>query len=402
MNKKYPGVFLDKDGTYFIQPRQKDIYGNTRKTTIRGFKTQKEAFDKKIELQKEKNINNANRITFEKLFYENIKYKLDKGKIGKSSANVYKQSAVKHIIPVIGNIDIFDLNVSIYKDFQQSLKDKGLAIETINGLHNIVLSTLKYGILFYNLKYNVAQMVGPVYKARDNINNFVTLQDMESIGKSEAVNDFEWEQMIHILEKEIQETDNEEEKIKETKYMLIYICEFILMMRIGEVQALTYEDILYDSKKIFLNKAYSNHAKEITPLKNRKTRFVYPTENILQLFKLCEEYDKKYVGFSKKQMIFGYTRNFARTNILRKLKKLQEEVSPNKNLTNHKLRHGGISNMLYQKVDPTVIAEVAGHSKNMTLNVYNQSVLGAKQQLINELDNTLYTPKVEDILKTKL
>lgn len=53
--KKYPGVFQDKNGTFYIQPRIKDIFGNTKKTTIRGFTKAKEAFDAKNELQNSSN-----------------------------------------------------------------------------------------------------------------------------------------------------------------------------------------------------------------------------------------------------------------------------------------------------------------------------------------------------------
>ena len=42
-NKRYPGVYPDKDGTYYIKPRIKDVFGKTKQTTIRGFKTQKDA-----------------------------------------------------------------------------------------------------------------------------------------------------------------------------------------------------------------------------------------------------------------------------------------------------------------------------------------------------------------------
>lgn len=400
MNKRYPGVFEDKDGTYFIQPRIKDIYGKIKKLTLRGFKTQKEAFEKKIELQNTKQIITTNRIPYKKIFYESIDYSLKKGKISKGTYNTYVRRNEKNVIPIIGDINIFDITVDIYKKLQEKLIEKGLAIGTINGLHSDVVSTLKYAILFYNLNYNVAEMVGPIYESRDDVNNFITLQDMESIGKSEAVNDFEWKKIMQLMEQKVVECDDESEKILLIKDILFFSCEFILMMRVGEVQALTYEDILYDLKKIFLNKSYSKDAKEIVPLKNRTTRFIYPTPKLFELFKICEEYDSTFADFKKTDYIFGHTNHFSRTNILRRLKNLQNEINPEKELTNHKLRHGGISNMLYQKIDPTVVAEVAGHNKEMTLNVYNQSVLVAKQELVNKLD-TLYTPKFEDILKTK-
>lgn len=406
--KKYPGVFEDKDGTYYIQPRVKDVFGNTKKTTIRGFKKAKEAFDAKLDLQDGRsnnkvNINNGIKecgkqyITYERVFMENLDFKLAKGKIGKSTYNTNLRRNKSHILPVIGHMNIFDITTETYKQLQLELKNSkntDLSVGTINGLHSDTVSTLKYATLFYGLQYNVAMMVGPIYEDRDNINGFVTLEDMTKIGKAEALNTDEWERMVRILENRISNETNPNKKIQNIKDMLFYICEFILMMRVGEVQGLSYENIIYDKNVIFLNKAYSKDAKEITPLKNRTARFVYPTQSVLELFKLCEKEDSKYIGFDRKQLIFGYTGHFSRTTILRRLKLLQEEANIDKNLTNHKLRHGIISNMLYENVDSTIVAEVAGHNKEMTMNVYNQSVNKAKEDLLEKLDK-LYVPKID-------
>lgn len=408
-SKTYPGVFESNDGTYYIQPRIKDTFGNIKKTTIRGFKKAKEAYEVKEQLQKGNHSKNRKlplsseyetfkkykdtHVTYKQIFYENLDFKLSKGRIGKSTYNTAVRRNETHILPFMGSMDIFDITTQIYRQLQLELKSKNLSVGTINGLHSDVESTLKYGILFYNLQYNVAAMVGPVYEDRDNINSFITLEDMSKIGKEESLNGDEWEKIVRILETEISKEDDIEKKLIKIKDLLFYICEFILMMRVGEVQGLSYENIFYDRKIIFLNKAYSKDAKEITPLKNRKARIVYPTDTILQLFKKCEEEDAKYRDFDRKQLIFGYTKHFSRTTVLRRLKSIKDKAKISKNVTNHKLRHGIISNMLYENVDSTIVAEMAGHNKEMTMNVYNQSVRKAKEDLIEKL-NQLYVPKI--------
>ena len=119
------------------------------------------------------------------------------------------------------------------------------------------------------------------------------------------------------------------------------------------------------------------------------------------MFKACEEEDAKYNDFNRKQLIFGYTGHFSRTTMLRLLKTISEENKINKNLTNHKLRHGIISNMLYANADPSVIAEMAGHNKEMTFNVYNQSINKAKIDLVQKLD-TFYVPNAGTIFDTNI
>lgn len=393
-NKRYPGVYLDKDGTYYIQPRVKDIYGNVKRPTIRGFKTQKEAFEAKEEKMKKLEVSNDKRITYKDVFLENLKFKLNKGKIGESTYNTVLRRNELHILPKIGNINIFDITVQVYRDLQLELKKEGLNIRTINGLHSDTVSTLKYGTLFYKLEYNVAMMVGPVYTDRDNINGFISIEDMKKINKEDSLDPNEWESITKYYEKLINEEKNEEKKIILIKEMLVIICEYVLMMRVGEVQGLSYDYIYFEKKFFFLNKAYSKDAKKITPLKNRETRFIYPPDTVLELFKICYEADKKYKEFKENDLVFGYTGHFSRTNILRRLKKLIIELDIDKNLTNHKLRHSNISYQLYEGQDPTAIATFAGHNKEMTMNEYNQVLGIANKELVDSLSK-LYVPKIK-------
>ena len=393
-NKRYPGVYLDKDGTYYIQPRVKDIYGNVKRPTIRGFKTQKEAFEAKEEKMRKLEISSNKYITYKDAFLENLKYKLDKGKIGESTYNTVLRRNELHVLPKIGNINIFDITVQVYRDLQLELKNEGLNIRTINGLHSDVLSTLKYSTLFHNLEYNVAMMVGPLYTDRDNINGFISIEDMKKINKEDSLNPSEWILITKYYENLINAESDDEKKTILIKEMLVIICEYILMMRVGEVQALSYDYIYFGKKFIFLNKAYSKDAKKITPLKNRETRFIYLPDSVFELFILCYEADKKFKEFKEEDLVFGYTGHFSRTNILRRLKKIMKELDIDKNLSNHKLRHSGISYQLYEGQDPTAIATFAGHNKEMTMNQYNQVLGVANKELVDSLSK-LYVPKIK-------
>ncbi len=78
-------------------------------------------------------------------------------------------------------------------------------------------------------------MIGPLYKDRDNINSFTTLDDMKKIDKENSLSPEEWEKMIKIFETKIQNTNDIEDKNIYIKDMLFFVCEYILMMRIGEV-----------------------------------------------------------------------------------------------------------------------------------------------------------------------
>lgn len=269
-----------------------------------------------------------------------------------------------------------------------------MEISTINSLHSDTTSTLKYGCLYYNLQLNIAELVGPVYLDRDDINSFATVEDMKKISREESLSPEDWIKISTILEEHIKNAKTEEDFWLSIKDLLFMTCEYILMMRIGEVQGLPYKNILFDQNMIFLNQAWSKDAKAITPLKTRKVRFVYPTENILKLFFKCYGHENKKEGFSENNLIFGHNGFFSRTNVLRRLHSLEKQIETEKNITNHKLRHEIISNLLYENVDPTVIAEMAGHDKKMTVDNYNQSLEKAKKNLIKHLEK-IYVPNIK-------
>ena len=76
-------------------------------------------------------------------------------------------------------------------------------------------------------------MIGPLYEDRENINSFTTLDDMKKIDKANSLSPEEWEKMIKIFETKIQNTNDIEDKNIYIKDMLFFVCEYILMMRIG-------------------------------------------------------------------------------------------------------------------------------------------------------------------------
>ena len=72
---------------------------------------------------------------------------------------------------------------------------------------------------------------------------------------------------------------------------------------------------------------------------------------------------------------------------------MKNELGITKILHNHKCRHSGISTSLYNGADPTSVARTAGHSLKMTLEVYNQGLEKANQELV-ELQNKMYMPNL--------
>lgn len=399
-----------KTNTWYIRTYIKDENGKSKQITRRNKEwTGRAGHD--LALQKERRLRNGTDdelvlkkenkeeeleqsiLTYEDVFLENLTYKLKKHRISISTYKTILRRNQLHILPEIGNIDIHELTIQKYVKLQNKLRKNGNSLRYINSMHCDVFSTLKYAMIFHKLDCNVAQMVGPLFEDRDDVKSFMSPEDMLKIDKEASISPEEWENIVEYLTVKIAKEKNVFNKIFCKKELLLYLLEYTLYMRIGEIQALTYDKVFLEESKIFLNAGYSKDAKKIVPLKTRKTRFVYFNDTIKLLFKEIQEEDKKYNGINEKSFIFGYTKHFSRTSIRNRLQIMKNELGITKILHNHKCRHSGISTSLYNGADPTSVARTAGHSLKMTLEVYNQGLEKANQELV-ELQNKMYMPNL--------
>ena len=160
-------------------------------------------------------------------------------------------------------------------------------------------------------------------------------------------------------------------------------------MRIGELLALTYEDIDLEKRIISISKSYQRlDGKDVitppkTPKSNRKIT-IPPF-----LAEELKEYCSHLYGIMPNERMFRFTKSYMEHEIVRGIKETGV-----KRIRIHDLRHSHASLLVELGFQPLAIAERLGHEKiETTLNTYShlypnkQAELANRLELENEEDN---------------
>lgn len=276
----------------------------------------------------------------------------------------YSQNIVNHIIPILGDYDIEKLSPIILQKFAISLREKSLSSNTINGVILLLKSSLKKAVLMKVVKE-------------------------------------EWSSSIvypKVKEKKIECFSNEEQKRIEN-YILnngnfrLYgiIIALYTGLRIGEILALTWEDIDFVKKMIIVNKTCydsweKGRYKKIidTPKTESSTRVLpLPNQLLIHLKKLREGSRGDYVIDGRTEYgaeVRSYQKSFERL--------LNNLDIPHKGF--HALRHTFATRAIEVGMDVKTLSEILGHhSPTITLKRYLHSMLEHKCEMMEKVGKLL-------------
>lgn len=283
----------------------------------------------------------------------------------------YKYIIEKHINPKLGNFELKDLNAIILQDFvlekfeSGNLKTKGsLSNNSVLGIVNVLKNAL-----------SLAKSLEVVEK------------DYTSKIKLPKIT----EKPILAFEKQ-EQRKLEEYCLKSSKsnYIGIIICLYT-GIRLGELLALTWEDIDFVSGIISVNKtAYRIKENNVSRIvidqpKTRNSRRIIPLpKSLLNILKaLKSKSNSEYVIATRTGGVVG-TRAYQKT-YQRILVKLD---IPYKNF--HSLRHTFATRAIEIGMDVKTLSEILGHKNPMiTLQRYTHSMLSYKIDMINKIGKCL-------------
>ena len=327
-------VYKDKKGRYFIKTYVKDEFGNSKQITKRnkewvGRKGKELALQKEVRLKKEyktkKKKNKVEDLTME----DAIKKYLEEQKKYNKESTVYSKelNIRKHIEPFFNNKKMTNITIEDIEKWHQYLNEK------------------KYKTSVKNL-YN--GILNGIFKTCKLINNPVSIVGWFHPTIEEKELEFNKEKKIKYI------TFEEFEKfisvVKEPKWNVFFNLLFFTGMRLGEVQALTWEDIDFKRKKIHVKKTYTNRTKEcvwkITPTKNLKKRNIDIDNNLLLILKKYKKEKQKGEKFSTKDFVLETkTKEPLPSKTIDYRRKKYFELSGIKEITNHEFRHSHVSLM---------------------------------------------------------
>ena len=146
---------------------------------------------------------------------------------------------------------------------------------------------------------------------------------------------------------------------------------YYMGVRKGEAQALTWEDILWDTSQVRIIKTITNKTDErnefgnqfkITNTKNRKNRKIKMPPVLKDLMLELYQYYQDYIGFSEEWFVFGGDRHLSNTTIDREKDYYFDLVEKTygkaiNRITNHEFRHSHASYLISQGVRIELIAQ---------------------------------------------
>lgn len=279
----------------------------------------------------------------------------------------YKQMIDNHIITKIGDFEIMEITPLILQNFLtellrigNKLNGRGLSTSTVNLIITIIQNSLKtaFRIGIIN-EYTADRIKRPKLKESEvSCFNLIEQRKIEQAILSD----------------------------KRDKMFGILLCLY-MGLRIGELLALTWDDINFISGFISVNKTCydgKNNCRLIFEPKTKSSKRIIPIpKQLIPILKLKKQKSKsKYVIEENGKMVTirSYQRSFALL-----LKKLNIE-----HRGFHSLRHTFATRALESGMDVKTLSEILGHKNaTITLNRYAHSLMEHKQEMMNRLGKML-------------
>ena len=224
-------------------------------------------------------------------------------------------------------------------------------------MNNLLVATLNFALKFYNLKENPCHLAGSMGKRKRNKITFWTKE--------------EYFKFIALVD----------DITKYTMFQTLYYTG----MRIGELLALTYNDLDLDNGIIRINKTVNfkggkvNVTSPKTPKSNREI-------TIPQLLvKDLSNYIERIYGYKMTDRVFPYTKAI----LYKELKKKSEQAGLKK-IRVHDFRHSHASLLIDMGINPLLISERLGHERvETTLNTYSHLYPSRADELAEKLNKVV-------------
>ena len=356
-----------KDGRRWIfYTRAEDNMGIKKKYNSKKYMTRKEAEDaeKEFKLKMAKKELNLSDMTFKDLWEEFYDYKLDKVK--KNTLYGYRKYIQR--LEYFMKIKIKDLTIQDYLFWRSTIVKLPLAVKTKNGYYKLLKSILNYGVKWHDFNFT------SIY------NKMEKFTDPNGLVK---------EMKFYTPEEFKKFISHEDELEYITLFKTLYFCG----LRLGEISALTWDDIDLDKHTININKAVSFIEGEYntTRPKTKNSIRTLPMPNSLyeDYVKYYEE-SKKYYGFKSSWYVFGQTKPI-RGETLRKRKRRIADEAGVKQIRIHDFRHSCASLLINNGANVMIVAKYLGHAKiDVTLNTYSHLFNNKMEDIVNLVDK-VYT-----------
>ena len=353
----------EKRNTWYCKCNYRDWLGESKSKMKRGFATKKEALEWEREfLQRQSSSMDMKLSSFVDVYFD------DKVPRLKERSIMTKRTLIEtKILPYFGDKQMNDITAVDIIKWQNALLNQEYKPTYLRMIQNQLTALFNHAERFYDLKDNPCKKVDKMGRANAKELNFWTKDEFEVF---------------------IQCFTEEEEM-----YRIIFLMLFWLGCRVGELLALTSEDIDFEKGTVSISKTYfrRNKTDYITAPKTESSNRKITIPQFLQ-DEIKQFLDRQY-ELMPEERIFPIT-----DRAIQKKMKQKTEQAKLKPIRVHDLRHSHIALLIEKGMQPLVIAQRVGHdSVNTTMNIYGH-LYPNKQKQVADLLNAEATGELKNNL----
>ena len=337
----------EKRNTWYCKCNYRDWLGESKSKMKRGFVTKKEALEWEREfLQRQSASMDMKLSSFVDVYFD------DKAPRLKERSIMTKRTLIEtKILPYFGDKQMNEITAVDIIKWQNALLNQEYKPTYLRMIQNQLTALFNHAERFYDLKDNPCKKVDKMGRANAKELNFWTKDEFEVF---------------------IQCFTEEEEM-----YRIIFLMLFWLGCRVGELLALTSEDIDFEKGTVSISKTYfrRNKTDYITAPKTESSNRKITIPQFLQ-DEIKQFLDRQY-ELMPEERIFPIT-----DRAIQKKMKQKTEQARLKPIRVHDLRHSHIALLIEKGMQPLVIAQRVGHdSVNTTMNIYGHLYPNKQKQV---------------------
>lgn len=293
------------------------------------------------------------------------------------SYNSNYENQIKHYFK---NKFIDEISVMDIEKWKDKLINKKLSIGSCNQYYVVFNEIFKFANRKYELNYNPVELSGRFKKRSDEV--------IETDKKLKYIVYEQYCKFISVINDEL--------------WHCFFLTLYFTGMRKGEMLALNWKDIKFDTNKISVNKTVSFSTKtgakyKITATKNSLNREITMSKILRAELLKYKEFVKQYGDFSDDWFVFGNGEILSDYSI-RKHKKLYFKLADMEKemITIHEFRHSHVSVCIneYLKTGQTdatkfflMMSQRMGHSLRVMQEVYMHLFPTVQNEIVDLLDN---------------
>lgn len=358
-----------KDGrVYYFKISYKDAFGKQKRFESKRYKTKKEAEKEQALFRLSNEQKPKVDYTFSliaKSFLEEKKTRLKKQSYDRC------ETMLNHFLVTLGDVKVNELTVQQYQTALKYLDEYRFNGKPLKPQYkNKIVANFKQLIQFANKRYDVTTNVPDKfdsYKKEDKIEemHFITLD--------------QFKQLDSVIDDKV--------------HKALFTFLFFMGARIGEANALTWDDVDFKNNTIRINKTVSTKVRDangnylVTSPKTKSSIRTLPMPQIVskQLLALYE-YSSTAYKFNRSWFVFGGLQPIPEST-LQKIKNKYFKLAELEPIRIHDFRHSTASYLINNGATVLLVCKWLGHSNpNMTLKVYSHLWSSEMYQLVNLID----------------